>query len=90
MPSLSRLTIRLARVDARIAEIEAAYGKAALVASYSRGTAGASTTYQPLKEIAAEYHRLLDEQENLSAAIDEMNGTGTGGVSLASPREVSG
>lgn len=78
MSLLTRLSAELVQVQARIAEIEAAYPTLAKHKSYSKGFGELSATYQDFGAVATEYRTLLARQETLSQQIDDLNGTETG------------
>ena len=78
MSKLTRLATTLARVQARIADIELAYPTLAKMKSYSKGFGELSATYQDFGAIAKEYRDLLEQEESLSEQIDVLNGTETG------------
>ena len=78
MSRLTRLATRLASVQARIANIEAAYPTLAKHKSYSKGFGELSSTYQDFGPLANEYRLLLEQEEALSEQIDILNGTETG------------
>lgn len=77
MSKLTRLAATLAKVQARIAEIEAAYPTLAKVKNYSKGFNELQMTYQDFGAIAREYRALLDQEESISEKIDALNGTET-------------
>lgn len=78
MSQLTILTARLAKVQARIADIEAAYPTLAKTKSYSQGFGEVSATYQDFGAVASEYARLLEQETVLQGQIDAINGTETG------------
>lgn len=75
MSKLTRLAATLAKVQARIANIEASYPTLAQYKSYSKGFGELSTTYQDFGPIANEYRSLLAQEEALQEQIDALNGT---------------
>ncbi len=72
------LTERLAKVKARIVEIEAVYPKIAKIKSYGRNYNATQTGYQDFGAVAKEYRDLLDDEERLSARLDDLEGNGDG------------
>jgi len=88
MSKLSRYQARLTRVEARIADIEAAYPTIAKVKGYSQGFGAVSVTYQDFGAVGVEYNRLLDQQEWLAGEIDALTTGDDGGSSVASFRGV--
>ena len=76
------LTNRLAKVEARIAEIEAEYANIIKIKSYGRNYNATQTAYQEFGAVAKEYRELLDDQERLSIRLDEIDDS-SGGSFLA-------
>lgn len=83
------LSAKLAKVQARIAEIETEYPKMIRLKSYSRGFGVASTTYQDFGPMSSEYMSLLDAEEELQLRIDELTDAASGGTYLVSTRGVT-
>lgn len=71
---------RLAKVEARIADIEAKYPSIMATKGYSsNNSSGPSKTNQDFDKVAKEYRQLLDEQVALAIEIDQINNAGNGG-----------
>jgi len=73
-----RLEARLAAVEARIADIEAAYPTLAKYASTSKGFGELSVSFQRFGEIGGEYRRLMKLRDQYQDELDTLLGTTSG------------
>jgi len=78
MAKLDRLRTKLTKIEARIAEIEAAYPSIVKYKSYSHNFGEIQTSYQEFGPVAQEYRQLLTEQEALEDKIDDLAGDENG------------
>jgi len=85
MSKLTRLSARLVKVQARIAEIEAKYDGIIDLKGYASGNqAGPGATLQDFGVVSREYRQLLAMEESLEDRIDEIqNGENTGSMVAA-------
>lgn len=90
MSKLSRLQTRLTAVQARLAEIVAAYPTLAKYKSYSQGFGQISTTYQDFGAVGSEYRRLLELEAALEDQIAAINDAENSSSYVAEFREVQG
>lgn len=74
MSKLTRLQAKLVKIEARVTEIEAAYPSIVKYKSYSHNFGEIQTSYQEFGPVAAEYRRLLTEQDALEDQIEELSG----------------
>jgi hypothetical protein len=88
MSKLTRLQASLAKIDARILEVEVAYPLIVKVKSYSKGFGEVSTTYQEFGAVAGEYRRLLAAKDQLEDQIAELSESESGGSAVAEFQEV--
>lgn len=87
MSKLTQLQARLAKVDARIAELEVLYPGVAELKSYVVTTSsGPSHSNQDFKAFADEYRQLCDDKADLEDEIAEISESDTTATTAAAFR----